>query len=72
MAAAAAAGGGGFAAAAALSFLGAAFAVGIGFGRHGGVVNVIVGGSVVGFDVFGGIVDVVVVNFLFFIGNFLV
>jgi len=66
-AAAVAAGGGGFAAAAALSFLGAAFAVGTGFTLglgHGGVVDVVVGGG----DVFGG----VVVDFLFVGGDFLV
>ena len=41
-------------------------------GRRGGIVDVVVSGSVVGGDVFGGIVDVVVVNFLFVGGNFLV
>ena len=41
-------------------------------GRHGGVVDVVVSGSVVGGDVFGGIVDVVIVDFLFVGGNFLV
>ena len=41
-------------------------------GRHGCILDVIIGVSVVGGDVFGGVVDVVVINFLFFTGNFLV
>jgi hypothetical protein len=41
-------------------------------GRHGCILDVIIGVSVVGGDVFGGVVNVVVIDFLFFTGNFLV
>ena len=41
-------------------------------GKRGGIVDVIVGGSVVGGDVFGSVVDEVIVNFLFVGGDFLV